>query len=185
MSLTTGIPENKLRIIAPDVGGGFGAKLQFYREEILATVLANRLGRPIKWTESRSENMVATHHGRDQIQFIEMAATREGKILGMKVELLANMGGLPAIADAGGPGARSVHVQRHLQDGRLRLEVHRRLHHDHPDRRLPRRRAAGGHLRRRTDHRRISSRTCRSNRWSCAGGTGSSTRNSRTPPSPG
>ena len=92
MSLTTGIPENKLRIIAPDVGGGFGAKLQFYREEILATVIANRLGRPVKWTESRSENMVATHHGRDQIQFIEMAATREGKILGMKVELLANMG---------------------------------------------------------------------------------------------
>jgi carbon-monoxide dehydrogenase large subunit len=92
MALTTGIPENKLRIVAPDVGGGFGAKLQFYREEILATVIANRLGRPVKWTESRSENMVATHHGRDQIQFIEMAATREGKILGMKVELLANMG---------------------------------------------------------------------------------------------
>ena len=55
-------------------------------------MIANRLGRPVKWTESRSENMVATHHGRDQIQFIEMAATREGKILGMKVELLANMG---------------------------------------------------------------------------------------------
>ena len=92
MALATGIPENKLRVIAPDVGGGFGAKLQVYREEILATVIANRLGRPVKWTESRSENMVATHHGRDQIQFIEMAATREGKILGMKVELLANMG---------------------------------------------------------------------------------------------
>ena len=92
MALSTGIPENKLRVIAPDVGGGFGAKLQFYREEILATVIANRLGRPVKWSESRSENMVATHHGRDQIQFIEMAATREGKILGMKVELLANMG---------------------------------------------------------------------------------------------
>ena len=58
MALTTGIPENKLRVIAPDVGGGFGAKLQFYREEILATVIANRLGRPVKWTETRSENMV-------------------------------------------------------------------------------------------------------------------------------
>jgi carbon-monoxide dehydrogenase large subunit len=92
MALSTGIPENKLRVIAPDVGGGFGGKLQFYREEILATVIANRLGRPVKWSESRSENMVAMHHGRDQIQFIEMAATREGKILGMKVELLANMG---------------------------------------------------------------------------------------------
>ncbi len=55
-------------------------------------MIANRLGRPVKWTESRSENMVAMHHGRDQIQYIEMAATRDGKILGMKVELVANMG---------------------------------------------------------------------------------------------
>ena len=74
MSLATGIPENQLRMIAPDVGGGFGAKLQVYREELLAMVIANRLGRPVKWTETRTENMVATHHGRDQIQFIEMAA---------------------------------------------------------------------------------------------------------------
>ena len=103
MSLTTGIPENKLRIIAPDVGGGFGAKLQFYREEILATVIANRLGRPVKWTETRSENMVATHHGRDQIQTLEMAATREGKILGMKVELLANMGAYLQLLTPGMP----------------------------------------------------------------------------------
>ena len=103
MSLTTGIPENKLRIIAPDVGGGFGAKLQFYREEILATVIANRLGRPVKWTETRSENMVATHHGRDQIQTLEIAATREGKILGMKVELLANMGAYLQLLTPGVP----------------------------------------------------------------------------------
>ena len=103
MALTTGIPENKLRIIAPDVGGGFGAKLQFYREEILATVIANRLGRPVKWTESRSENMVATHHGRDQIQTLEIAATREGKILGMKVDLLANMGAYLQLLTPGVP----------------------------------------------------------------------------------
>lgn len=92
MSLSTGIAENQLRVIAPDVGGGFGAKLQVYREELLAAKIANRLGRPVKWTETRSENMVATHHGRDQVQFLELAATRDGKILGMKVELLANMG---------------------------------------------------------------------------------------------
>ncbi len=92
MSLATGIGQHRLRIIAPDVGGGFGSKLQVYREEMLVTVLANRLGRPVKWTESRSENMVATHHGRDQIQFIEMAAKSDGTLLGMKVELLANMG---------------------------------------------------------------------------------------------
>lgn len=92
MSLSTGIPQQKLRVVAPDVGGGFGAKLQMYREEVLATVLARRLGRPVKWTETRTENMVATHHGRDQIQYLELAARSDGTILGMKVELLANMG---------------------------------------------------------------------------------------------
>lgn len=92
LALVTGIPENKLRVIAPDVGGGFGGKLQCYREEILAVALANHLGRAIKWTETRSEDMVATHHGRDQIQDIEIAATKEGKVLGLKVTLLANMG---------------------------------------------------------------------------------------------
>jgi len=103
MSLSTGIPENRLRIVAPDVGGGFGAKLQVYREELLAAKIANRLGRPVKWTESRSENMVATHHGRDQIQFVELAAKRDGTILGMKVELLANMGGYLQLLTPGVP----------------------------------------------------------------------------------
>jgi carbon-monoxide dehydrogenase large subunit len=92
MALATGIAENHLRIVAPDVGGGFGSKLQVYREELLAAKIANRLGRPVKWTETRSENMVATHHGRDQLQFLELAAKRDGTILGLKVELLANMG---------------------------------------------------------------------------------------------
>jgi len=90
-------------VIAPDVGGGFGSKLQFYREEILATVLANRLGRPVRWTESRSENMVATHHGRDQIQDIEIAATRDGTVLGLKVDLLADMGAYLQIITPGTP----------------------------------------------------------------------------------
>jgi carbon-monoxide dehydrogenase large subunit len=103
LSLVTGIPENRLRVIAPDVGGGFGSKLQFYREEILATVIANKLGRPVKWTESRSENMVATHHGRDQIQDIEIAATSDGKVLGIKVDLLADMGAYLQIITPGIP----------------------------------------------------------------------------------
>jgi carbon-monoxide dehydrogenase large subunit len=102
-SLSTGIPENRLRVIAPDVGGGFGAKLQVYREELLAMVLADKLGRPVKWTETRTENMVATHHGRDQIQYIEMAAKSDGTILGMKVRLLANMGGYLQLLTPGIP----------------------------------------------------------------------------------
>ena len=103
IALVTGIPENNLRIVAPDVGGGFGGKLQIYREEILVTQLARKLGRPVKWTESRSEDMVATHHGRDQIQDIEIAATTDGTLLGLKVDLLANMGAYLQIITPGTP----------------------------------------------------------------------------------
>ena len=78
--------------MAPDVGGGFGSKLNFYAEEILALALARSSGMPVKWVEDRSENYLATIHGRDQIQDIELAATSEGKILGMRAELMADMG---------------------------------------------------------------------------------------------
>lgn len=103
MALVTGIPENNLRIVAPDVGGGFGGKLQLYREEVLATQIARKLGRPVKWTETRSEDMVATHHGRDQIQDVEIASTKDGKILGLKVDLIANMGAYLQIITPGIP----------------------------------------------------------------------------------
>ena len=92
LALTTGIPEHKIRVVAPDVGGGFGSKLDFYAEEALAVVLAQRLGRPVKWTESRSEGYQATIHGRDQIQDVEIAADRDGRIRGLKVDLKADMG---------------------------------------------------------------------------------------------
>ena len=67
-----GIPEAKLRVVAPDVGGGFGSKLDVYAEELLAVALARRLGRPVKWTEERSENYVATIHGRDVVTDYEL-----------------------------------------------------------------------------------------------------------------
>jgi carbon-monoxide dehydrogenase large subunit len=103
LALVTGVSENKLRVVAPDVGGGFGGKLQCYREEILCVALANKLGRPIKWTETRSEDMMATHHGRDQLQDIEIAATKDGKLLGLKVDLIANMGAYLQIITPGIP----------------------------------------------------------------------------------
>ena len=103
LALVTGIPENNLRIVAPDVGGGFGGKLQCYREEILVAQLARKMGRPVKWTETRSEDMVATHHGRGQIQDIELAATKDGKFLGLKVTLLADMGAYLQIITPGIP----------------------------------------------------------------------------------
>ena len=112
LALVAGIPEHKMRVIAPDVGGGFGSKLQFYREEIIAAVVALELGRPVKWTESRSENAQATHHGRDQIQEIELAITNDGTILGLRVDLVANMGAYMHDHHAGHPAAGRVHVPR-------------------------------------------------------------------------
>jgi len=103
LALTTGIPEQKIRVIAPDVGGGFGSKLDVYAEEVIALILARKLGRPVKWTESRSEGYQATIHGRDQIQDIEIAAKADGKFLGLKVRLLADMGAYLQLVTPGVP----------------------------------------------------------------------------------
>jgi carbon-monoxide dehydrogenase large subunit len=103
LALTTGIPEQKIRVVAPDVGGGFGSKLNVYAEEVIALVVAKRLGRPVKWTESRSEGFQATIHGRDQIQDIEIAATRDGTILGVSVDLKADMGAYLQLVTPGIP----------------------------------------------------------------------------------
>jgi carbon-monoxide dehydrogenase large subunit len=100
---TTGISETKLRVIAPDVGGGFGSKLNVYAEEALALVLARRLGRPIKWTEERSEGYLATIHGRDVIQEIELAATSEGRITAVRTRLVAAMGAYMQLVTPGIP----------------------------------------------------------------------------------
>jgi carbon-monoxide dehydrogenase large subunit len=103
LSGTTGIPETKLRVVAPDVGGGFGSKLNVYAEEALCLVLARRLCLPVKWTEERSENYVATIHGRDVLQQIELAATEEGKITAVRVRLTAAMGAYMQLVSPGIP----------------------------------------------------------------------------------
>jgi carbon-monoxide dehydrogenase large subunit len=103
LAMTLGMPEHKIRVIAPDVGGGFGGKLQFTPEELLSVVLAQRLGKPVKITESRSESLLAGHHGRDQIQDITITATRDGKLTGLKVELMADMGAYLGLVTPGVP----------------------------------------------------------------------------------
>jgi len=103
LALVTGIPEHNLRVIAPDVGGGFGSKLQVTAEEVLALLLARRLGRPVKWTESRSEGNMAVHHGRDQIQRIRIAAEADGRLRGLDVDLLADMGAYLMLVTPGVP----------------------------------------------------------------------------------
>jgi len=103
MALTCGIPETKLRVIAPDVGGGFGSKLQVYGEEAICLALARKLGVPVKWVEERSENYLATHHGRGQIQDVEIAATEEGELRGVRVKILVDMGAYLMIITPGTP----------------------------------------------------------------------------------
>src|SRR6266566_6794442 len=91
-ALTLGIHEGKIRVVAPEVGGGFGSKLNAYAEEFIGLAVARRLGVPVKWVEERSEGYLATIHGRDVLQDMEVAATEEGKLLGVRVSLLADMG---------------------------------------------------------------------------------------------
>jgi aerobic carbon-monoxide dehydrogenase large subunit len=85
-------PEHKLRVIAPDVGGGFGSKIFIYPEEVVVLWAARRVGRPIKWTSDRSEAFLADAHGRDHITRAEMAFDADGKILGLRAHTLANIG---------------------------------------------------------------------------------------------
>jgi carbon-monoxide dehydrogenase large subunit len=92
LALILGIGEDRIRVVAPDVGGGFGAKLQIYGEEILMAALARQLNRPVKWTETRSEHMMASHHGRDQIATVRMGANRDGTLTGLHVKITADLG---------------------------------------------------------------------------------------------
>ncbi|MEO1542331.1 MAG: molybdopterin cofactor-binding domain-containing protein, partial [Pseudomonadota bacterium] len=87
-----GIPEHKLRVIAPDVGGGFGTKIFHYAEEAFCTFAAKAIKRPVKWTSDRSEAFISDAHGRDHVTTIELAMDEEGKFLAIRTDTMANMG---------------------------------------------------------------------------------------------
>lgn len=103
IAASTGVPESKIRVIAPDVGGGFGGKLQQTPEEMIAFAVARRLGRPVKYTETRSESLLSGHHGRDQWQKLTLAARKDGTVTGFKVELLADLGAYVSLIGGGIP----------------------------------------------------------------------------------
>jgi carbon-monoxide dehydrogenase large subunit len=88
----TGMGQDQVRAIAPEVGGGFGAKINIYAEEYVAAVVSKRLGLPVKWIEDRTEAFVATTHGRDIIAYVDLAARRDGRVLGLKLRLIADIG---------------------------------------------------------------------------------------------
>ena len=95
--------QDRVRAIAPEVGGGFGAKINIYGEEYVAAALSKRLGLPLKWIEDRSEAFLATVHGRDLIAYVELAATREGKVLGLRMRIIADIGAYNMLLTAGVP----------------------------------------------------------------------------------
>ena len=92
LALTLGHPEHLIRVVAPDVGGGFGSKLYMYAEEVIAAVVAKRVRRPVKWIESRQEAYIATTHGRDHLSTARIAGSRDGRIDAIEVDTTANLG---------------------------------------------------------------------------------------------
>ena len=87
-----GLPENRIRVIAPEVGGAFGVKMHIYGEDVLVALAAMRLGRPVRWLEDRREHFVASVHAREQHNRVQLAATRDGRLLGLRVEINADVG---------------------------------------------------------------------------------------------
>jgi carbon-monoxide dehydrogenase large subunit len=87
-----GIPENRLRVIAPEVGGGFGSKIDIYPEDMLISFVSQRLNKPVKWIESRRENFLGTIHGRGHVDYYELAAKRDGTMLGLKLKIIQDLG---------------------------------------------------------------------------------------------
>ncbi len=103
MSLVTGVPEDRLRVIAPEVGGGFGSKIPQIQGDFLTVFCSMKLGRPVKWQESRTENYVSTTHGRDHVQDVELAATKDGVVTGVRATVWAGMGAYLSTAAPGIP----------------------------------------------------------------------------------
>jgi carbon-monoxide dehydrogenase large subunit len=103
LALTLSIPESKVRVIAPDVGGGFGGKLQVTPEEAITVLAARYTGKPCNYTETRSESLMAAHHGRAQVQRLKLSATKEGIVTGLDVNLLADMGAYLGLVTSGIP----------------------------------------------------------------------------------
>ena len=142
LTATTGMPEHKLRVIAPAVGGGFGSKLDVYAEELIALAVARQLSVPVRWTEGRSENAHATIQGRGQIQDIELAADADGKVTAVRVHLLADMGAYLQLVTPGIPLLGAFLYHGALRRPRLLVHVHGGVHQQDAHRRLPRRRVA-------------------------------------------
>ncbi|HET8630733.1 MAG TPA: xanthine dehydrogenase family protein molybdopterin-binding subunit [Thermomicrobiales bacterium] len=118
---TLRLPEIAVRVVAPEVGGGFGVKISTYPEDMMVASTALRLQRPVKWIETRSESMLATHHGRAQFAELSLAARRDGTITALKMRLLADLGGYPR--DPGIPPLTGLLINGVYQYDTLDVEI--------------------------------------------------------------
>ena len=141
-------PENKLRVIAPDVGGGFGSKIFIYAEETVCVWAARKINRPVKWTADRTESFLSDAHGRDHVTHGELAMDADGKITGLRVHTLANLGAYLSTFASAVP----TYLYAPLLSGQYAIpniycEVDADLHQHRAGRRLSRRGPAGGDFR--------------------------------------
>jgi carbon-monoxide dehydrogenase large subunit len=123
IAIQTGLGEHQVRAIAPEVGGGFGCKINIYGEEYAAAAISKKLGRPIKWIEDRSEAFMATIHGRDIIGYIDIAAKRDGTILGIKLRLIADIGAYNMLLTAAIPTLTMLMANGTYNIPAIRVEI--------------------------------------------------------------
>ena len=178
-----GLEKDAVRVTVPNVGGGFGARIAAYPEQAAVAAAALRLGKPVRYVESRWETMIAMQHGRAQVQDVELGARSDGTLVGIRVHVIADCGAYPgdAVIMPFLTGQMASGVYAHPAR-RLRLSL--RGHQHDADRRLPRRRAPGGD---RAGRARDGPARRRSSTWtrpSCAGATSSRPTTSRTRRSP-
>jgi carbon-monoxide dehydrogenase large subunit len=118
LSIAIGMPENRIRVVTPAVGGAFGSKLCLYPEDVIVSAVSRRLRRPVRWAETRAEHFTGTSGGRDHVEYVSLAADEQGKILGLKVTTYANLGayvsgmgaGIPVVAGMAYPGVYDIPV---------------------------------------------------------------------------
>ena len=142
-----GVPEHKMRVIAPEVGGGFGCKADVYAEELLVCFLSRKLGKPVKWVESRREHFQATSQGRGHVDYYEMAARKDGTILGIKLKIIQDIGSHQQLLTPLIPTLSVLMLPRSLPVQDFPRRSRRSLYQLLPHRCLSRRRAPGSYLR--------------------------------------
>src|SRR5579885_2537019 len=123
LSQVLGLPAQRIRVVTPDVGGGFGSKLNTYPEDAVVAHLARRLRRPVKWVETRRENLLTTTHGRSQVIGLEVAADREGRVLGLRCRILADLGAALVYTTAIVPTLTPLMIQGPYEIPALRCEL--------------------------------------------------------------